>query len=610
MGRNLRGPDRHMAIFNLVLIRPSHYDDEGYVIQWLRSGIPSNTLAALNALAQDCADRKILGDDIEIRVTPIDEANSKVDVKRLARMMEHDGGRGLIGLAGVQTNQFPRALDIGRRCREQGLQVCIGGFHASGILAMLPGPTPELEEALALGISLYAGESETRFDEILIDAFHGKLKPVYNYLNDLPNVDGEPPPFMPVDRVYKTLSKVTSFDAGRGCPFECSFCSIINVHGRKSRFRGPDDVEPVIRSNRDQGISRFFITDDNFARNKNWETILDRIIELREKEGIEVRLTIQVDVQCHRIPRFIDKCVKAGVKRVFIGLESINPENLAAANKNQNRITEYRTMFLAWRNAKVFTDVGYIIGFPGDTPESVMQDIGILQRELPIDRIEFTAMTPLPGSADHKAMFDSKAYMDPDLNKYDLWHITTHHPLMSDEEFKRTYLLAWKTYYSDEHIVTNLKRARQRDQYRQGARLQRPLCPGPGARGRTSPGGGAVPDPAAQGPASRNAHREPIRLLPQVQLALSAQPLEGGAGLAQVSPGTQGNRRGPGRRQLQGPGTHPGQRKGSARAGDVLPDQGGTGRRPDPPGETTCPGVTTSDNHERHRRDEHADRTF
>ena len=449
-----------MTVFHLILIRPSHYDNEGYVIQWLRSAIPSNTLAVLNGLAEDCAARRILGDHVEIRVTPIDEANTKIDVERLARVIARDGGHGLVGLAGVQTNQYPRALDIGRRCRENGLQVCIGGFHVSGILAMLAEPTPELKEAMALGISLYAGESETRFDEVVVDAYNRCLKPLYNYLDDLPNMDGEPPPFMPLERIYKTLSRVTSFDAGRGCPFVCSFCSIINVHGRKSRFRGPDDVERIIRANKAQGISRFFITDDNFARNKNWEVILDRIIELRQKEGLEVRLTIQVDVQCHRIPRFIDKCVKAGVKRVFIGLESINPDNLAAANKKQNRITEYRAMLLAWRKAKVFTDVGYIIGFPGDTPESVVRDIGILQRELPIDRIEFTAMTPLPGSADHKAMFEGGAYMDPDLNKYDLWNVTTHHPRMSDEEFKRTYQLAWKNYYSDAHIITNLKRAR------------------------------------------------------------------------------------------------------------------------------------------------------
>ena len=80
------------------------------------------------------------------------------------------------------------------------------------------------------------------------------------------------------------LSK-SSFDLGRGCPFQCSFCTIINVQGRKSRFRTPDDVEHILRQNWKQGIDRFFITDDNFARNKDWEAIFDRIIELRERNG-------------------------------------------------------------------------------------------------------------------------------------------------------------------------------------------------------------------------------------------------------------------------------------------------------------------------------------
>ena len=61
---------------------------------------------------------------------------------------------------------------------------------------------------------------------------------------------------------------MSSFDAGRGCPFQCSFCTIINVQGRKSRWRDADDIERILRQNAKQGISRFFITDDNFARNK------------------------------------------------------------------------------------------------------------------------------------------------------------------------------------------------------------------------------------------------------------------------------------------------------------------------------------------------------
>ena len=79
----------------------------------------------------------------------------------------------------------------------------------------------------------------------------------------------------------------TSFDAGRGCPFQCSFCTIINVQGRKSRYRTADDVEAIVRANAAQGVTRFFVTDDNFARNRNWEPILDRLIELREKQGFQ-----------------------------------------------------------------------------------------------------------------------------------------------------------------------------------------------------------------------------------------------------------------------------------------------------------------------------------
>ncbi|MGO7508304.1 radical SAM protein, partial [Rhizobium johnstonii] len=80
-----------------------------------------------------------------------------------------------------------------------------------------------------------------------------------------------------------------------------------------------------------------FITDDNFTRNKDWEAIFDRLIELKELDGIPLGLMIQVDTRCHKIPNFIEKSRRAGVTRVFIGLEKVNPDNLTAAKKNQNK---------------------------------------------------------------------------------------------------------------------------------------------------------------------------------------------------------------------------------------------------------------------------------
>ncbi|MBV8896631.1 MAG: radical SAM protein [Acidobacteriaceae bacterium] len=443
--------------FQLVLIKPSHYDDEGYVIQWLRSAIPSNTLAVINGLALDSQQRRVLGEDVEIVITAMDETNTRVRVDRLVRQLK--GKRALVALIGVQSNQFPRAMDLARPLRAAGIQVCLGGFHVSGSLAMLPEMPPELNDAIELGISLFAGEAEGRFDEVLQDAWHNRLKPLYNYMSDLPSLAGVPMPILPPTRVKRTAGKLTSFDAGRGCPFQCSFCTIINVQGRKSRRRSADDVEQIVRQNLKQGVNRFFITDDNFARNRDWESIFDRLIAMREQEKLNIKFVIQVDTMCHRLPHFIEKAGRAGVARVFIGLESINPDSLLGARKKQNKVAEYRKMLLEWKRAGATVFAGYIVGFPSDTPESVLRDIQTIQRELPIDLLEPHCLTPLPGSEDHLKLHKAGAFLDADLNKYDLEHVTTSHPAMSSAEWEQLYKDAWYSYYSLDHLETVMRRA-------------------------------------------------------------------------------------------------------------------------------------------------------
>jgi hypothetical protein len=323
---------------------------------------------------------------------------------------------------------------------------------------MLSGEDADLDRARAMGCSLFAGEAEGRLDAVLLDAAHDTLKPLYNFMDDLPGIDGTPIPLMAVERAQRTAGGTTSFDAGRGCPYQCSFCTIINVQGRKSRRRSPDDIEHIVRTNYAQGLRAFFITDDNFARNKDWEPILDRIIHLREVEKFNLSFIIQVDTLCHKLPNFVEKAARAGVKRVFIGLENINPDNLLGAKKRQNKITEYRKMLLAWKSAGVITYAGYILGFPGDTVDSIMHDIDVIKRELPVDLLEFFYLTPLPGSEDHLKLKRAGAWLDPDLNKYDLNHICTPHPKMSRAEWDRAYKEAWQRYYTIDHVETILRR--------------------------------------------------------------------------------------------------------------------------------------------------------
>src|SRR5271168_3777181 len=450
------GPKRR---FQLVLIKPSHYGDDGYVIRWWRSMVPSNSLASIYGIAADSAARGALGADIDIDIEAIDEFNTRVDIPKLLRKFSNNKNFGLVALVGVQSNQYPRALDIALRFRNANIPVAIGGFHVSGCLSMLDGRAVGLDACREMGISIFAGEAEGRFDMLLQDTAGDRLQPIYNYLKDLPGIEQTPAPLLPLVNVKRTLGLSTSFDAGRGCPYQCSFCTIINVQGRKSRFRTEDDVEALVRMNWAQGIHKFFITDDNFARNRHWEAIFDRLIRLREDDGIPLGLMIQVDTLCHKIPNFVEKAKRAGVTRVFIGLENVNPDNLAAANKRQNKITEYRRMLLAWKAEGIITLAGYILGFPADTPQTIRRDIEIIKRELPLDGLEFFCLTPLPGSEDHQTLWMNGVAMDPDLNRYDVEHVCPAHSRMSRKEWQDIYHEAWLLYYTPEHMKTLLRRA-------------------------------------------------------------------------------------------------------------------------------------------------------
>src|SRR5580704_10993638 len=167
------------AVFHFVMVKPTHYDDEGYPIQWVRSAIPSNTLACLNGLAEDARQRQALGPGVDIRLHTYDETNRRVRPDRIVSLLRRAGGRVLIGLVGVQSNQFPRAVDLARPFLAAGLPVCIGGFHISGCIAMLPDMPEDMREAQALGISFFAGEAEDgRLDQVLRDSWKGALAPL------------------------------------------------------------------------------------------------------------------------------------------------------------------------------------------------------------------------------------------------------------------------------------------------------------------------------------------------------------------------------------------------------------------------------------------------
>lgn len=446
----------------IYLIKPSKYDDDGYVIRYWRGVLPSNTLTCLYGLTEDIRERGALGPRLAWRVELIDETVQRVDVRAILRAGRRRGTKALVCLAGVQSNQFARASDLALAFRAGGLDVLIGGFHVSGSLAMLPQVPPEIQALVDAGVSVVAGEIEGRWEGMLRDALAGRLRPIYNFLLEPPALQPAPMPRVSKRYVRRFVSpNYSTLDCGRGCPFNCSFCTVINVQGRAMRFRDVGRLLETIRENsRRHRISSYFFTDDNFCRNRHWEAILDGLIRLRRDEGIRIAFMVQADTQSYKLPNFVAKAKAAGCSQVFIGLESLNPQNLEAAGKRQNRLESFRALFDAYREAGINTHVAYIIGFPFDTTASVRQDIRRLADELGPEQASFFMLTPLPGSHDHLTLAQRGVEMDADLNRFDSFHATTRHPQMSREEWTRAYDDAWKVFYSLDNMKRILRRAR------------------------------------------------------------------------------------------------------------------------------------------------------
>src|SRR6266403_1419870 len=446
--------------FHIVLIKPSKYDDDGYVIRFWKGVLPSNTLNVLHGLTEDIKTRGVF-EDLPIEVTTFDETAEKVPMSRIIRWSKASGTKLLICLVGVQTNQFPRALDMARIFKAEGITVIMGGFHTSGTINMLSDQEPDIQELYREGICMVSGEVEGKWEGILGDFLNGQLKPLYSFAQDLQNlVDIEEAPLPQTSAKTMKHFAYPSFataDTSRGCPFACTFCTIINVQGRKMRERSPQSIAAMMRRNYvESGLSFYFFTDDNFARKKLWRETFEEIIKLRE-EGLDVSFMMQVDL-AKKPKEFVPLAAKAGCTQVFIGMESVNPQNLEAEGKKQNKVEEYRGIIKEWHDAGVLVHTGYIIGLPWDSKEQVAEDMRFLMNEVGPDQASFFMLTPLPGSHDHREMKKRGEWMDPDFNKRDSFHATIEHPRMTADEWTEAYENAWRAFYSKENMIKTLAR--------------------------------------------------------------------------------------------------------------------------------------------------------
>ena len=443
---------------DITLIRPTNYTDDGYPIQMRVGVIRSNTLTQMGTLARDLVHYPFFK-GLPLNVRLIDEAIQRVPAKEIVRRSTLPDVKTIVMIVGVQSGQYPRAQDIASWFLPHNIPVMIGGFHVSGMLAMI-GLTADLRDAMCKGIVLVAGEVEgERLPRVVEDVLKGRAEPLYNFLNPTPDLSNIPTPRLTKADLKGFASPYSTIDTGRGCVFTCDFCTIINVQGRTMRCREPEQVVEFVRRNyHEVGIVHSFFTDDNIARNPRWRELFAGLIRLREEENIPFTFMMQSDLAARKIPPgdFFVLAARAGCNQVFFGVESVNRDNLRSQGKFQNRVSEYKDLTDHLHSLGTACHAGYILGLPFDTSASITRDIAELQR-IGFDSASFFILSPLPGSTDHQRWWRERRWMEKDFNTYDSAHVAVAPERMTRAGLMESYRRAWDQFYSIEHMVNVLK---------------------------------------------------------------------------------------------------------------------------------------------------------
>ncbi|MGH7905236.1 MAG: B12-binding domain-containing radical SAM protein [Candidatus Binataceae bacterium] len=474
-------------------IKPSRYDEEGYV-QYFRWGVqPNNTLTVLAALNEAYNRQFSAGRNVYLETILWDEICDGVvgpaTIKAIKEKAQEDGVELVIGIAGVQSNQYPRGRDLALQFVAQGMTTMMGGFHVSGY--------PDSCKFLnSCGVTTVVGEAESLWGQIVEDFLKGELQLTYSVSEGIRAKTGREDIMVPIitdaqlpmlDDRYLTRffnPAMTTLDTSRGCPFTCSYCSVKNVMGRTMRSREPEAVINWVRDAiRYHGIESLFLVDDDFFRSPRWEEILTGLVEVK-KEYPQLSFMIQVDVDAscfanvaegesegakhRRSKRFVELAARAGCYQAFVGIESLNPDNLNYATKYQNTddrqhrmsleesrnrvLSKYRRVVENWHRYGVSVHAGYMLGFPFDGPDCGKIAAKTLKK-LGFDLVSFFIMTPLPGTEDQVRHAKEGNIIDWDFNNLDSQHVTLKHPRLDVNSLLKAYRDAFTGFHSLGHIL-------------------------------------------------------------------------------------------------------------------------------------------------------------
>jgi radical SAM superfamily enzyme YgiQ (UPF0313 family) len=391
-----------------------------YPIMFSTSG-----LQILAALTPDYHDIKL-----------VDEAiNEKVNF---------DEAYDLVGIT-VMTTQSTRAYKIAKRFRDKGVKVVMGGYHVSYL------PDEALEHCDAVCI----GEGEKVWQQMLLDAENNTLKQKYmaDELIDLSEV-----PWPKRVLASKRKAGMKNFiQTSRGCPYQCSFCSIIKFFGNTYRFRPVEDVVAEIRSLKEKGQLKWnfvFFSDDNICGDPNYAKDLFRaLIPLKIKWGSQCSITIAKDEE------LLDLARRSGCIALAIGLESISDESLVHANKRMGNKEAYENAIKRIHSYKIGIFGLFIFGFDSDD-KSVFESTFKFVEDNYLEYAMFSILTPIPGTSYFNEFEASGRLLHKNWADYDFQHVVFQPKNMTVQELQDGRYYTAKRLHSFRSIFKRLLGAR------------------------------------------------------------------------------------------------------------------------------------------------------
>lgn len=347
----------------------------------------------------------------------------------------------LVGIT-CMTASAPRAYEIAGEFRKRGKTVILGGIH----------PTILPEEASLHADAIVVGEAEGVWEKVLEDWLSGgkkKLKKIYKN-NGRPNLSQVPFPRGSLIKRKYLFSRIIQIS--RGCPFNCSFCSVSRIFGQSYRFRPVEKVVEEIKKAAGEGsVKRFFIfLDDNIMGNHAYsKRLFSALIPLKIKWVGQASLSSAQDKELVKL------AAKSGCKGLFIGFESISPSALKEVRKFHNRIEFYREAVKSLHRAGICIEGAFIFGFDDDTPEVFKKTVEFIE-ELKLEAVQFGILTPFPGTPLWEKLRKENRIIDFNWSNYDIAHVVFQPKNFTPEELREGFLWAYRRIYSLPSILKRL----------------------------------------------------------------------------------------------------------------------------------------------------------